>query len=159
MSNETINEGVASSRRKALTGIVTGLLGTVTARTVAIASFSPLIASITYIGWRAWVTGDLKKPPRGWLSSPGRKQYEKTRKSNEKKMEQIEEVRQAVVEFNTFASAHDISTVSEPENFMTIDVEAIQEELKEIHEYEARELTGETYSDYMSLRNDLRNLL
>jgi hypothetical protein len=119
---------------------------------VAVASFSPLVAAVGYIGWRAYVTGDLKKPPKGWLSSPGRKVYEKTRKANEKRMEKVAEVRRAVVEFNSFAAKHGISTLTEPENFMSANPEKLREELKSIHQYEARDLSGDDFSEYMERR-------
>lgn len=122
---------------------------------VAGASFSPLVAAIGYISWRAYVTGDLKEPPTGWVSSPGRKQYEKTRKSNKKKMEKTEEVRQAVVEFNEFASSHGLSTLTEPDSIIVANVETIRKELKSIHQYEARELSGDAYTEYIDLRKDL----
>lgn len=121
-------------------------------RAVVLASFSPLVASVAYLGWRAYVTGDLKKPPRGWLSSPGRKVYEKTWKSNEKRMERTAQATRAVEAFNEFASKHDISTLTEPTSLMTPDPERLKEELKSIHEYEARELSGDAYTEYMKCR-------
>ena len=125
---------------------------------VAVASFAPFVAGLGYVGWRAVVTGDLKKPPSGWMSSPGRGVYNKNRKANNEKMKEVAQVMNAIEAFNEFASKHDISTI-DGVNLQSYNTKDIKSALKSIHDYEARSLTGDDYSEYMEKRQKILDKL
>lgn len=118
---------------------------------VVVASLSPLASSLCYIFWRAIITGDLKKPPRGFLSSPGRETYENQRRANEQKLAELWQLREPVEEFNEFAAKHDLPTLDEP-SAISFNKSDIRKRLNEIHKYEARSLSGDDFNEYLERR-------
>ena len=120
------------------------------------ACFAPLVGGLVYLGWRIYTSGDGKAPAYGWLSSPGRKTYEKHRKENERKLAGITQAKQRVQEFNEFAADHGLETLPEP-SMVDYNPQDLKETLDEIDRAEARELTGDDFTEYARLRDAVRD--
>lgn len=125
---------------------------------MAIASFSPILASVSYIGWRAVVTGDLKKPPTGFRTSPGRNSYERKRNKEMDSISESLELSDVVEDFNQFASTQDLPELDASGTYGP-SPSTVQSELQSIHDSEARELSGEAYSEYMEKRDAILDML
>lgn len=118
------------------------------------ACLAPLVGGVLYLGWRMYITGDGKPAPRGFLSSPGRGLYEKNRKENERAMAEIVRLSESVKAFNEFASEQGLDTLPEP-SLSEYDSKGIESALDEIDTEDARALTGDTFTRYAELRDEV----
>lgn len=122
---------------------------------LVIGALSPYLGGFAYIGWRLWVTADLKVHPNGGPGE-GRRAYKRVQKQNNQKIKEIYKLKDAVDEFNAFASQHDIDILPDGQGLKKYNPKEVKKALNEIDKHQARQLTGDDFTEYAELRDKVR---
>jgi len=80
---------------------------------------APFVGGLAYMGWRLWITGDMMVHPNG-SPGAGRKAYQRQKEQTNKKIMQISAARDAVNEFNEYATNHGIDRLLTNKPFTTL---------------------------------------
>lgn len=133
-------------------------LGAPISTPVVVGTVTPFIGVTGYILWRLWVTGDMMVNPDG-SPGAGRRAYARRNKRAEENMMNIKDAVNAVNEFNEFAVNHDVDRLPDEQSFVKFDPDAVRDALDEIDAIQARELTGDAFTEYVEQRDNVRNKL